>query len=171
MGAMQRLLRKGQAFRVKKWVTDSTVEEAHADGVKPDEVTDLTEANVISSLVKGSVADPAEEGKVDWDRVLGVKAVGGKHNLLLDIDRPAELVESSTPGHYHLYVELLGGEGIDWEDYVAFLHAAAKIGLIESGYAYASQARGYTALRLPWVSKHEQPAKPVPTPWGEPEPF
>lgn len=165
MGAMQRLLRKGQAFRVKKWVTDSTVEEAHADGVKPDEV-DLTEANVIGSLVKGSASSDGD----DWaDKLLGNKWEGGRHNLLIDIDRPAELVESSTPGHYHLYVELFGGEGAHWEDYVAFLHAAAKIGLIESGYAYASQARGYTALRLPWVSKHEPSNSPWPA--DKPEPF
>lgn len=75
------------------------------------------------------------------------------HIVALDIDRQAWLIPSSTSGHSHLYVNL----ACSWEDYLNFLEAAAKIGLIEHGYYEASKAKGATYLRPPWVKKgHEQ---------------
>lgn len=91
-------------------------------------VTDLDVANVVSS--------PMSNG---W----------GRHRVLLDLDVPAWLIDSSTPGHSHLYVDV----GCSWPDYLQFLKAAERIGLIEPGYLAASEARGYTSLRLPWVRK------------------
>lgn len=73
----------------------------------------------------------------------------GRHALLLDVDRPAWLIPSSTEGHAHLYVDL----DCSWRDLRRFLRAAARIGLIEPGYARASEQRKHTALRLPWIRK------------------
>ena len=73
----------------------------------------------------------------------------GKHLPVLDIDVPHKLVPSSTAGHAHLYVDV----ECDWDDYVAFLEAAAKIGLIEEGYYKASKHRGFTAVRKPGLKK------------------
>ena len=73
----------------------------------------------------------------------------GKHAPVLDIDVPHQLVPSSTPGHSHLYVDV----ECDWDDYVAFLEAAAKIGVIEEGYAKASKHRGFTPHRKSGLQK------------------
>lgn len=141
------LLGKLTPFIVTQWGVGS---QAPAPGTDR-ETGDLNEAHVISSLIKGT-DDP--------DRAPCLGGPGGQHHLLLDIDLPAALVESSTPGHFHLYVELNDGFGIAWEPYKAFLEAAAAIGLIEPGYAEVSIKRGHTDLRLPWVDKSS--ARPVP---------
>lgn len=79
------------------------------------------------------------------------------HVVALDIDVPARLVPSSTPGHHHLHIDVK----CSWEDYAEFLRAAEKIGIIEPGYLGASLARKGTHLRLPWIVKtpgiEEQP--------------
>ena len=101
------------------------------------EETDLAKANVISSEIKA--------GGIFGSR---------RHVVALDIDHPAYLVPSSTPGHSHLYVDI--ANGVPHEDYMEFLEAAAKIGLIEKGYADVSRKRGHSDLRLPWVTKDDQ---------------
>lgn len=103
---------------------------------EPDRVVtdDIAEAEVVSS--KHSSAFTFGDA-------------GGLHDLLIDIDVPAVLVPSSTSDHFHLYVPL----ACQWADYLAFLKAAARIGLVEDGYVKASEKRGHTSLRLPWVKK------------------
>lgn len=74
------------------------------------------------------------------------------HKVVIDVDHEAVLVPSSTPGHHHLYVDI---PPVRWDDYVSFLQAAAKIGLVEQGYVDASIERGHTDVRLPWVQKND----------------
>lgn len=71
------------------------------------------------------------------------------HMPVLDLDVPATLLPSSTPGHSHLFLD----RRIFWDDYVNLLDALAACGLVEAGYVRVSKARGYTAVRLPWVRK------------------
>lgn len=71
------------------------------------------------------------------------------HRLLLDLDHPALLLDSSTPGHHHLYVDVEIGD-VQWRE---LIQALAVAGVIEEGYAEASLERGHTDLRLPWVKK------------------
>ena len=97
---------------------------------KDRDVAELADAHVVSSL-----------------RTWG----SSHHAVVLDIDHDAWLVPSSTPGHSHLYVDLICHE----TEYFDFLRAAAKIGLIEEGYAAASIERGHSDVRLPWVVKGE----------------
>ena len=73
----------------------------------------------------------------------------GMHRPVLDIDFPAALIPSSTPGHFHLYLD----KQMDFATYVILLDALATAGVIEKGYASVSKARGYTSARLPWVKK------------------
>jgi hypothetical protein len=77
---------------------------------------------------------------------------GDKHMPVLDIDVSHELVPSSTDGHSHLYINV----ECDWNDYVEFLEAAAKIGLLEEGYVNASINRGFTAVRKPGLVKTDE---------------
>lgn len=73
------------------------------------------------------------------------------HTVMLDIDAPARLVPSTTPGHYHLYIDI----AVTWESYEPLLDALANAGVIQRGYADASIQRQGTCLRLPWVRKFE----------------
>jgi len=73
----------------------------------------------------------------------------GMHVVALDVDVPARLIPSSTEGHSHLHIDVK----CSWEDYVDFLRAAEKIGIIEPGYVNVSIERRGTHLRLPWVKK------------------
>lgn len=78
------------------------------------------------------------------------------HRPVLDIDFPAQLIPSSTPGHFHLYIE----KAMTWPQYQVLLKALAEVGIIQNGYAQASIRRGFTAVRLPWIKK-EAPVKPA----------
>lgn len=80
------------------------------------------------------------------------------HALVLDIDVPAWLVPSSTPGHSHLYVDLSVTEDDLWD----FLDKAAAIGLVEVGYVSACKSRGMTSVRAPWIVKGQEPSRTVP---------
>lgn len=76
----------------------------------------------------------------------------GHHAPVLDIDYPARLVPSSTPGHFHLYLE----KEIPWGRYQLVLWALSWAGLIEPGFFRAALARKMTFARL-------HPTKPKPT--------
>lgn len=95
-------------------------------------VNQLDEANIVTSkMIK------QKEGEFT------------RHKPLLDIDVPCKLVASTTPGHYHLYINY----ELDWPQYVHLLYVLADVGIIEEGYMQASVKRGYSAVRLPWIKK------------------
>lgn len=102
----------------------------HDKYVSRVEVSDENEANAVSSELAG-------DGR-------------GTHTVMVDIDLPAQLIRSSTEGHYHLYVDI---PPVSWEKYEAWLKASVEIGLIEEGYQRASSERKATFLRVPWVKK------------------
>lgn len=99
-------------------------------------VTRLQDADVINSL---SDRNPEFNAGKNF----------AEHRPVLDIDLPCKLIESSTPGHYHLFIE----HSMFWPDYVELLDALAKAGIVQPGYVNASKERGYTSVRLPWVKK------------------
>lgn len=76
-------------------------------------------------------------------------ASGRMHKPVIDLDLPARLVPSSTEGHFHLYID----KKVPWEAYVRLLDAMRDAGLVEAGYVSASKARGFSAVRPPWVRK------------------
>lgn len=131
------LLRRLRAFHVLGWEFDS-------DGPtwpKIDRESALIgDADVVSSELAVS-----PDG-----------AFGGKHHIVaLDIDYPAYLVESSTEGHYHLYLDVPGG--VPHVKYLRLLNVLADAGVIQNGYAKVSNERGHSDLRLPWVPKKPYP--------------
>jgi hypothetical protein len=73
----------------------------------------------------------------------------GKHTLMLDLDYPVTLVESTTTGHYHLYADRL----MTWPQYRGVLRAMSAAGLIERAYYRAAVRQKATMLRPPWVKK------------------
>lgn len=72
-----------------------------------------------------------------------------QHRPVLDIDFRAALLPSSQAGHFHLYLD----QSMKTEEYFKFLHKLAKFQIIEYGYAEASHARGFSAVRVPWLRK------------------
>lgn len=71
------------------------------------------------------------------------------HMPVLDIDYSAHLVESSTPGHYHLYLN----QAIEWNDYKKLLKCMERCGLLQPGFVRNSIRRGASFARLPGVLK------------------
>ena len=108
---------------------------------------DLTRANVTTSRTTSD----------SW---------GHTHRPVLDIDLPIKVVESSTPGHHHLYID----KEMDWEDYSKLLEVLAEVGILEPGYVSAALDRGFTAVRLPWVKKPgTEPLRANRSEWTSPD--
>lgn len=117
-----------------------------------------------NECVRGDV-DPAFDlaGRTTWTVIDGTRTkveVGealvassqthdGMHRPALDIDIPARLVPSSTPGHSHLYLDV----DLTWEKYRRLLEVLDEVGVIEKGYTYVAMEREATFVRLPWIKK------------------
>lgn len=125
-------------YFVSDWGNNDSDDKSNNRPSDRKEVSSLDEANVITSLHN------------DDDN-------GVRHALVLDIDHPSWLIPSTTPGHYHLYVDV--PDGIPSDDYDALLIALANARVIEAGYAGASRARGFTSVRLPWITKEKGPTQ------------
>jgi len=126
--------------RVHKLVKDLNATgddyNASADAVTPSE----QEANVVTSALLG------QRSAVSDDLSL--------HAPVLDIDFGAQLIPSSTPGHFHLYFE----KAMTWDNYCGLLKALGDVGILEAGYVKASLRRGYSSVRKPGVYKQEEGA-------------
>ena len=110
-------------------------------------VVGIEDANVVSSIQARSTATPVDPDGGDLPYALEFET----HYPVLDIDIPAHLVPSSTPGHSHLYIDApLTGRQL-W----ALCDALAEVGILQPGYVRACKTRGYTSVRLPWVRKEE----------------
>lgn len=73
----------------------------------------------------------------------------GMHAPAIDLDIPVQLIASSTPGHFHLYID----KEISWDRYEDLLRAFVKAGLVEEGYFRQAQRFKQSFLRLPSVKK------------------
>jgi hypothetical protein len=67
------------------------------------------------------------------------------HAPALDIDIPARLVASKTPGHSHLYLDV----SLSWRQYKRLLKALAKAGVIEWSWYRSAVRSGSTLLTVP----------------------
>jgi hypothetical protein len=100
------------------------------------------------------VAKPSLPDTADMVSSLVVKddKATGTHTVMLDLDMPVTLMESSTPDHYHLYIDHV----MSWSKYRKLLDALRKAGLIEQGFYDASVRNHATMLRPPWVRKRHR---------------
>lgn len=74
---------------------------------------------------------------------------GPRHAPVLDIDFEAALIPSSTPGHYHLYLDRV----MTWDEYSFLLKALAVVGIIGPDYYAWAMERRATFVRKPGVKK------------------
>jgi hypothetical protein len=112
----------------------------HVDELKGSDEPDIAE-----------VRDPCG---LDEANLVGSLCTDGKHRAVLDIDFPAMLVPSSTPGHFHLYLEL----PMETETYLRFVDMLAEFGVVSKFYAKVGRMRSQTFCRLPWVRKEQKSA-------------
>lgn len=77
------------------------------------------------------------------------------HLPVIDIDHPCRWVESSTPGHGHLYIDTVMTKA----NYSKLLQCLRDVGLVESGFATAFNKQGQTFVRPPWVHKTPEEIK------------
>mgnify|MGYP007071565893 CR=1 FL=1 len=91
----------------------------------------------------------------------------GMHAPVIDLDFPAMLVPSSTPGHSHLYLDVQLG----WTEYFDLLQDLREHRIVQAGFVDHAHQRGLTVVRMPWFTK--EPAVLLPAVGGvrEPEPF
>lgn len=81
--------------------------------------------------------------------VEAAKIYNTKHKVAIDIDLPCALVESTTPGNFHLYID----KEISRAQYDKILSALTEAGIVQEGYYRAFEERGFTTLRTPWTKK------------------
>lgn len=86
------------------------------------------------------------EGNIYSSELAGQDAY---HVPTLDIDLACELVESTTEGHFHLYID----KPMSWEDYQFLLRVLMEVGVIQKGFYELSMARKASFLRKPGVKK------------------
>lgn len=134
------------AGQVLQTVTNLDTYDAASDRFS---TSDVRRAQVTTSMVDTDALYEPRGTPERWER----------HKVVLDIDVPAKLVPSSTPGHSHLYIDA----EMSWEHYSAILIALGAAGVLEEGYVKASLSRKHTAVRLPWVKKPD-PNGPLPVP-------
>jgi hypothetical protein len=115
-------------FKVLRWASGSS----STLGDKRELTMDIASADIITSALS---SDPSY------------------HTVMLDIDIPAKLVPSTTPGHSHLYIDTR----LKWGQYEKLLIALADAKIIEQGYLGVSRKNMMTSLRLPWVRKGVKP--------------
>lgn len=123
--------------------------ELPLDGQVLQTVTNLDTYDVVSG--RYDTSDP-EAAQVITSRTA---ADHRKHKVIIDLDMPAQLIPSSTEGHFHLYID----HEMDWTAYAKLLTALGEAGILEPGYVRASLERELTAVRLPWVKKPEPAAE------------
>lgn len=103
-----------------------------------------------SGVTETRIAVPLEGGKAD---VVSSELPNGQHAPCIDIDVPIRAIPSTTPDHWHLYIE----KPMSWWRYRILLKALVWAGVVEPGYYYVSVKRKGTHVRLPWVKKEVSP--------------
>lgn len=96
---------------------------------------------------KEYVEAEAEESNLVTSKLDYLK--GNLHAPALDVDFPVECYESSTPGHYHILIDV----PMPWWKYRLLMWWMSKCGILEKGYYKASVARKASYLRKKGVKK------------------
>ncbi len=83
----------------------------------------------------------------------------GRHAPAIDLDVPAWLIPSRTPGNSHLYIDV----PMTWRQYRRILKALRDGGVIEPGYYAMAVKKGRTSLRRPrgydrWLTPESETA-------------
>lgn len=92
--------------------------------------------------------DPVEVHPLDAN-LISSKKINGAHALLLDLDSRSYVVDSTTSGHKHLYIDA----DLDLEALKEIVDVLAKHGIVEEGIQNQLARRGFLSLRPPGDKK------------------
>lgn len=73
------------------------------------------------------------------------RTVDGKHLPVFDLDFPCRLIESQTPGHFHLYID----HQIEEWQFRQLLRAFQQAELVQKRWVENFERNGTVGLRLP----------------------
>jgi hypothetical protein len=85
------------------------------------------------------LAEPADES----GNLVGSLTNHGRHMPALDIDFPARLIPSKTPGHYHLYLDI----PLSYMQYLKLVDTLTEVGILAEGNRMQMVLTGQTFLR------------------------
>lgn len=106
-------------------------------------------------LINGSSGSADEPQYAPFDgspNVVTSLTKNGWHAPVLDLDIPCTYVESTTPGHGHLYID----HELSLQQYIRLMEVLVEVGIVERGFLYSLEQRGFTCVRLPWIKKPKQ---------------
>lgn len=94
---------------------------------------------------------PVPAATLKQSNLVGSKSVHGStfHYPVIDLDCGVVLLDSSTEGHHHLYIQKAVPDDKYWE----LLKAMVDANLVESGYYNASKAKGQSFAIRPGLRK------------------
>jgi hypothetical protein len=81
----------------------------------------------IPHLWAGRVNDGAERVRAGYGNAICSLTPDGQHLPVVDLDVPARLEPSGTPGHSHLYLDV----PMTWAQYSTLLHALCAAGVVQ----------------------------------------
>lgn len=120
-------------------------------------VRDAAHVNLEAGYVDGATwDDPRDFDRESTDPNVALSTVRGRpdrHMPAIDIDHPCVLVPSSTPGHFHLYIDKV----LTGDEYEVLLGAMVDCGIVQRPWADRLGIDGATVLRLPHVKKPVTP--------------
>lgn len=90
---------------------------------------------------------PSEHG---YATLVGSKLENGNHMPAIDLDLPCALVPSSTPGHFHLYIN----KEMSYGQMLNIIQAMTDAGVVQPGFNRFSRERGESFVRYPGVTKN-----------------
>lgn len=91
---------------------------------------------------------PATESQAN---VIGSKCNDGLYRPVIDLDFPARLIPSRTPGHFHL---MLDGIGLSEEKFTFLMNALAEVGILNQGIIkFQVDPVGDSFVRKPGIKK------------------
>lgn len=91
--------------------------------------------------------------KVERNKALLVSSLceDGSHAPVLDIDFGAQLIPSTTNGHFHLYLD----KKMSWEKYRQLLEALYEAGIIQRGFYEMTLERKQSLVLAPGKERHK----------------
>jgi len=92
---------------------------------------------------------PSEHG---YATLVSSMLPNGNHMPVIDLDLDCALVESSTPGHYHLYIN----QEMSYGQYLNILQALTDAGVVQPGFNRFSRERGQGFVRYPGYTKEDE---------------
>lgn len=101
-------------------------------------------------VYRNNAPDKMKPTRVGAGNLISSKLKNGKHAPILDLDFAAHLVESTNPGHYHLYLDGIELTEDQMDDLVRSLQ---RVGVLQKGILNRWERDGATFVRPPWVKK------------------